>query len=539
MVREFRLPDVGEGLTEAEIVTWLVEVGDTVIEDQPVGEVETDKAVVEVPAPVNGTVREILAEEGEMVPVGEVIITFDVEGGPAEPADEAGAEPDDATPGTADSDGVESAVSGAETDAPSDAGRGGDSDGEMSAKGGRVFAAPTARRLARELGVDIETVAGSGPSGRVTENDVRAAAEDGDAGTGIGTDAGTDQPEPDPATPADDDTGAAEPVVEAAPTAADRDRTTARPFTRGVARDLGVDINAVPTDAEHKGHALVTTEQVRQFAAAREREQGAGTAAAAEEPPAPSAASDEEPVERVPYRGLRRTIGERMSEAKFTAPHVTAHHHPDVTELVRVRAELAAEAEQRGVRLTYIPFVLKATVDALRANPNLNAELDEENGEIIRKRYYHIGVATATEEGLLVPVVENVDQKGILELAAEVNDLAERARDRSLSPDELRGGTFTVSNWGAIAGNHATPILNYPQTGILGLGELKKRPRIVDEEESEVLFADDGSVRGEVVPRYTMPLSVSFDHRVADGLDGGRFASDLIKRLEDPYQLLL
>jgi pyruvate dehydrogenase E2 component (dihydrolipoamide acetyltransferase) len=519
MVREFKLPDVGEGLTEAEIVAWLVEVGDTVTEDQPVAEVETDKAVVEVPAPVDGTVREIRAEAGELVPVGEVIITFDVEGEPVEDAAESGA-------GTTDEgadpepEPAPEATEAASTD--------GDADAEVAAKGGRVFAAPSARRLARELGVDIEAVAGSGPGGRVTEADVRAAAETDDA-----TDAGAG-PEPEPAEPTGD--GAAEPVVEAAPEAADRDRTAARPSTRGVARELGVDIDAVPTDAEHKGHALVTTEQVRQFAA-REDEQATETVTAeAAEPSAPAA---EDRVERVPYRGLRRTIGERMSRAKFTAPHVTAHHHPDVTELVRVHEELAAEAEERGIRLTYMPFVLKATVAALEANPNLNAELDEENGEIVRKQYYHIGVATATEEGLLVPVVDDVDEKGILELAAEVNDLAERARERSLSPEELQGGTFTVSNWGAIAGNYATPILNYPQTGILGLGELKKRPRVVDEEESESRFADDGSVPGEVVPRYTMPLSVSFDHRVADGLDGGRFASDLIERLEDPYRLLL
>jgi pyruvate dehydrogenase E2 component (dihydrolipoamide acetyltransferase) len=497
MVREFKLPDVGEGLTEAEIVTWLVEAGDTVTEDQPVAEVETDKAVVEVPAPVNGAVREILAEEGEIVPVGEVIITFDVEG---EPVEEGGAE----------------AESEAEPEPESAS-----TDDEVSAKGGRVFAAPSARRLARELGVDIVTVAGSGPGGRVSEADVRAAGSGDDAADTAA------EPAPEPAAASGDAT-AAEPVVEAAPATADRDRTAARPSTRGVARELGVDIDTVPTDAKHKGHALVTTEQVRQFAAAGERGQEAE-----------AAARDDERVERVPYRGLRRTIGERMATAKFTAPHVTAHHHPDVTELVRVREELSVEAEQRGIRLTYMPFVLKATVSALQAQPNLNAELDEENEEIVRKQYYHIGVATATEEGLLVPVVDNVDEKGILELAAEINDLAERARERSLAPEELRGGTFTVSNWGAIAGNYATPILNYPQTGILGLGELKKRPRVVDEGETETPFADDGSVPGRVVPRYTMPLSVSFDHRVADGLDGGRFASHLIERLEDPYRLLL
>jgi pyruvate dehydrogenase E2 component (dihydrolipoamide acetyltransferase) len=508
MARKFKLPDVGEGLTEAEIVTWLVEVGDTVSEDQPVAEVETDKAVVEVPSPVNGTVREILAEAGEMVPVGEVIITFDVEGEPVEDEADGADEPTDPA--------VE------ESDTSTD----GESGGEVSAKGGRVFAAPSARRLARELGVDIDAVAGSGPGGRVTEGDIQAAAAGGEPTEDTSAaDAPADADTADPVVDADAESG---PLTGTA----DRDRTAARPSTRGVARELGVDIDAVPTDAEHKGHALVTAEQVEQFAATRADEA---------EPAAEPATSDdtEERVERIPYRGLRRTIGERMATSKFTAPHVTAHHHPDVTELVRVRAELAPEAEERGVRLTYLPFVLKATVSALRANPNLNAELDEENGEILRKRYYHIGVATATEEGLLVPVVENVDEKGILELAAEINDLAERARERSLSPDELQGGTFTVSNWGAIAGNYATLILNHPQTGILGLGELKKRPRVVEEEAAVTPFADDGSVPGSVVPRYTMPLSVSFDHRVADGLDGGRFESHLIERLEDPYRLLL
>jgi pyruvate dehydrogenase E2 component (dihydrolipoamide acetyltransferase) len=529
MVREFKLPDVGEGLTEAEIVRWLVEEGDGVTEDQPVAEVETDKAVVEVPAPVNGTVREILAETGEMVPVGEVIITFDEEDEPVEPTAEAEYVPDEA-------EDIGSAASGADT--AETASTDGESAASESVKGGRVFAAPTARRLARELGVDIETVDCHGPSGRVTERDVRTAAEGGD------TDGGPADAEPDPAPtawvsdPSDSAAAGSEPVVAAAPEAADRDRTAARPSTRGVAHDLGVDIDAVPTDGEHKGYALVTTEQVEQFAAAQERETEAAAStdagAASAEP-----ATGEARVERVPYRGLRRTIGERMSQAKFTAPHVTAHHHPDVTELVRVRTELAAEAEEVGLRLTYIPFVLKATVSALRATPNLNAELDEENGEIVRKRYYNIGVATATEEGLLVPVVENVDEKGILKLAAEIDDLAERARQRSLSPEELQGGTFTVSNWGSIAGNYATPILNYPQTGILGLGKLKKRPRVLDEGSSETHFTDDGTVSGEIVPRYTMPLSVSFDHRVADGLDGGRFASHLIDRLEDPYRLLI
>jgi pyruvate dehydrogenase E2 component (dihydrolipoamide acetyltransferase) len=490
MVHEFKLPDVGEGLTEAEIVSWLVAEGDTVSEDQPVAEVETDKAVVEVPSPVNGTVHEILADAGEIVPVGDVIITFDI--------DEEQSSSGQSSTGDSDDEPVDpSGATGEETDPATERA---ETDTEESTSDSRIFAAPSVRQLARELDVDIESVDGSGPSGRVTDRDVRAGAAD--AG---------DETHPEPSATTSE---SREPVVETASAAADRDRTAARPSTRGLARDLDVDIDAVPTEAEHKGQAFVTTEQVRRFAAAEERQSA----------PTDAVAGPEERVERVPYRGLRRTIGERMATSKFTVPHVTAHHHPDVSDLVEVREELAIDAEKQGVRLTYLPFVLKATVSALQSFPMFNAELDEAAEEIIHKRYYHVGVATATEDGLLVPVVENVDQKGILDLAREVNDLAKRARERDLSPSELSGGTFTISNYGAIGGNFATPIINYPETAILGLGELKQRPRVHD---------------AEVVPRHTLPLSVSFDHRVADGLDGGRFATHLIERLEDPYRLLL
>ena len=521
MVREFKLPDVGEGLTEAEIVDWLVEVGDAVTEDQPVAEVETDKAVVEVPAPVNGTVREILADPGEMVPVGEVIITFDVEGEPVEPMAE------DAEP---------------EAEPATDAGADGEAaaDVEPSAKGGRVFAAPSARRLARELGVDIETVAGSGPGGRVTEADVRAAAED-------------DEPEPEPepepavrsATRKVDDDGV-EPAVSAVeesatsaeaaaggPESAGRDRTLATPATRSLAEEEGVDLDDVPTDEIRDGEPFVSPEQVREYAAAQQAAQAAdaeavqagGDGATTERPEteaASIAAGGED--ERIPYRGVRRTIGKAMERSKYTAPHVTHHDEVDVTELVETRSTLKQEAEERGIKLSYMPFVLKAVVAGLKQHPILNAQLDEENEEIVVRGDYNIGIATATDAGLMVPVVKHADRKDMLSIASEMNELVSKARDRSIAREEMQGGTFSLTNFGAIGGEYATPIINYPESAILGLGAIKERPRVVDD---------------EVVPRHTLTLSLSVDHRVIDGADAAQFVNTVKRYLEMPELLLL
>jgi pyruvate dehydrogenase E2 component (dihydrolipoamide acetyltransferase) len=530
MVREFKLPDVGEGLTEAEIVSWLVEPGDTVSEDQPVAEVETDKAVVEVPAPVNGTVREILAEEGEMVPVGEVIITFDVEGEPVEPIEDEGA---DAEPAEAEE--VESAVS--EADASGD---GASTDGEASAKGGRVFAAPTARRLARELGVDIETVAGSGPGGRVTESDVRAAAESGS------------EPEPEPSeTEAEaesepksavksatrrrtDDGGEPAPADAhpgGAPEAAGRDRTLAAPATRQVAEEEGVDIDDVPTDEIKDGEPFVDAEQVREYAEAQRAAQAADTQAVQQEAGGATAeaapdteTTPEGEVERVPYRGVRRTIGKAMENSKYTAPHVTHHDTVVVDDLVDTRARLKSKAEERGIKLTYMPFIVKAIVAALKEYPVLNSQLNEDEEEILVKHYHNIGIAVATDAGLMVPVVKGAGEKDMLTIASDVNELASKARDRSISREEMQGGTFSITNFGAIGGEYATPIINYPETAILGLGELKQRPVVED---------------GEVVAKHTIPISLSIDHRVIDGADAAQFANTLMEYLRNPELLLL
>ncbi|MFB6360058.1 MAG: 2-oxo acid dehydrogenase subunit E2, partial [Halobacteriales archaeon] len=378
MVHEFKLPDVGEGVAEGELVTWLVEPGDTVSEDQPLAEVETDKALVEVPSPVNGTVRERLAEEGEIMEVGETFITFDVEGEVEQPE-------------AAETEETTAAEPAAETET------------DVSGDGDRVFAAPTVRRLARELEVDIASVDGSGPGGRITESDVRAAA-DGAEPPAEAAPSGSTAPE---STSAGGD---------GAPDASNRDRTLAAPATRQLARELGVDIDAVPASEERDGEPFVTPEDVEAFA-----EAGGEAAATAEAAQAGGAATQPSSMagERVPYRGLRRTIGEQMERSAFTAPHVTHHELFDAQPLVEARETLKPHAEDRGIRLTYLPFIMRAATAALKEFPYLNASLDEEAEEIVLKDEYHLGFAAATDDGLLVPVVDDVDRKGLLQLASE------------------------------------------------------------------------------------------------------------------------
>ena len=540
MVREFKLPDVGEGLAEAEIVRWLVSVGDRVSEDQPVAEVETDKAVVEVPSPVNGSVREILVEEGEMVPVGTVIITFDVDG---EEGD-----------GAAAADAERGATEATETEAKAGSGAG--------TAGGRTFAAPSTRRLARELGVELGVVEGSGPGGRITESDVRVAAagteaSDGsdseeDTATEDGSDP-TDAPKratrrigsEDGDTEATADLGAGVPSGSGAEKA-DRERTLAAPATRKLADEAGIDIDSVPTERTRDGEAFVTPAEIDAYAEAQRAAQTADAEAVsrtADAEPSGATGNTREPSdgdERIPYRGVRRTIGDRMERSKYTAPHVTHHDEADVTELVETRSRLKERAEKRGSRLSYMPFVIKAVVAGLREYPILNSKLDEDNEEIVLESEYNIGVATATEAGLMVPVVENADRKGLLEIADEMDQLVGKARDRSIAREEMQGGTFSVTNFGAIGGEYATPIINYPETAILGIGSIKDKPRVVDGEAQRASDASSGDAASKaVVPRKVMTLSLSIDHRVIDGAEAARFANTVIEYLETPELLLL
>ncbi|MFB6151559.1 MAG: dihydrolipoamide acetyltransferase family protein [Haloarculaceae archaeon] len=591
MAREFALPDVGEGVAEGELLAWRVEPGERVAEDQPVAEVETDKAVVDVPSPVDGVVRELHAEPGDVVPVGDVIVTFDVDGEAADDRADAGdagagsASPPDEQPATSGKPAAEQSTTPGEAEQPDEAAGG---PGSENGHGdGRAFAPPSVRRLARELGVDLAAVDGSDPGGRVTAADVRAVARDATSGEreqaestagerpesrDSAAEAGAESA---PGTGAEDAPGTADTTgaetgadsaaggVEERPATgtrggapggtatgtrtaverADRDRTLAAPATRRVARELDVDIDEVPAVERRDGEAFVDETAVREYAEVQRRAQAADAAAVEAgdegaggaagpvregERGAPAgerrAAAGGERERREPYRGVRKTIGEAMERSKFTAPHVTHHDRADATALVAARERLRPRAERAGVNLTYLPFVLKAVVAALREHPVLNTSLDEESDEIVYKNYYDIGVATATDAGLMVPVVEDVDGKGLVELASDVTELTAKARDRSIDLEDLRGSTFSVTNFGVVGGEYATPIINYPETAILGLGAIEKRPAVVD---------------GEVVARETLPLSLSIDHRVIDGADAARFVNTLVEYLEEPTLLLL
>ncbi|MFC4405106.1 2-oxo acid dehydrogenase subunit E2 [Haloarchaeobius iranensis] len=520
MPQEFKLPDVGEGVAEGELLEWLVEPGDTVTEDQPVAKVETDKAAVDVPSPYNGTVKELLAEEGEMVPVGDVIMVYNVEGeDDLEDTTQSGAAESE-EPAAADAD-----------EAAADTEPAGDTE-EVETPSGRVFAPPSARKLARELGVDIAEVEGTGPSGRVTDQDVRAHAEGGD------------EAEPEPATAeGGDDTAAATESADAgsaggqaaasttttAPQqveAADREQTLAAPATRKLAEEEGVDLNAVPTDETKDGEPFVTPEAVHEYAQAQQEAQEADAKAMAAGEPM---GEPQQREEREPFSGVRQTIADAMAESKYTAPHVTHHDEVDVTALVEARKELKPHAAEKDIKLTYMPFVMKACVAALKEYPIVNSSLDEENEEIVKKHYYNIGVATATDVGLMVPVVKQADRKGLLQLSSEMNELVSKARERSIALEEMRGGTFTITNIGGIGGEYATPIINYPETAILALGEIKKKPRVVTDENGE----------DSIEIRHVLTLSLSFDHRIIDGAEGAQFTNEVMKYLENPQLLLL
>jgi len=442
MARSFVLPDLGEGLTEAEIRQVLVREGDVVAEDAPLLEVETDKATVEIPSPMAGRVAKIHVQPGQTVKVGQVLVEF-VDAGAA--AGKQAADTLDPSRKLAPE--------------PTTVGDGGrtrraETVATAAVRTGPAPATPSTRRLARELGVDLRGVTGSGPGGRVTDDDVRAAAD----------------------------------RRSAAPDHAPAERLPARS-------------DAVEPPAVAKPLARVGIE-----------------------PPALPKFEQWGPIERKPLSHLRRTIAERMTLSATLIPHVTHFDRADITDLDGLIRRNLDPAKGRGVTLTLTTFLLKATALALLEHPTFNASLDPAAGELIVKRYVHLGVAVATERGLIVPVVRDVDRKPILELAGELGDLARRVREGKATLDDLRGGTFTITNIGALGGTGAIPIINYPEVAILGVARGR----------------EEAVVRGgQVVPRLLLPLSLTFDHRVADGADGARFATAIVQRLEQPESLLL
>jgi pyruvate dehydrogenase E2 component (dihydrolipoyllysine-residue acetyltransferase) len=436
MAREFKLPDLGEGLTEAEIVRVLVAEGEEIKEDQAVLLVETEKAQVELPSPYGGRVATVHVQAGQRVKVGAVLLSFADAGGAARSATPASA------PAARAASAPPAMPSAATAPAPT---------------GLPPAATPATRRLARELGVDLAGVRGTGPGGRISDDDVRAAAGGRAAPTATPA-ASAERSSTAPSAPTP--TGPVEP---------------ARPLTGPVA------LPALP----------------------RFEQWG--------------------PVEREPLRGIRRRSAEHLALAWAVIPHVTQHDQADVTELETMRRRQQKRGGEES-DLTLTVFLVKALAMALRAHPRFNASLDHATGELVLKRYYNIGVAVDTDQGLVVPVLRGVEAKGIRDLAAELTLLVTRTREGKATLEDLRGGTFTVTNTGALGGTGATPIINYPEVAILGVGRARQTPVVRD---------------GQIVPRLVLPLSLAFDHRVIDGMEAARFSTDLVGLLEAPERLFL
>jgi pyruvate dehydrogenase E2 component (dihydrolipoamide acetyltransferase) len=464
MAIELKLPQLGENIDYGVLSKLLVSVGDKVVKDQPVIELETDKATVEVPAFESGVVKEILVKEGDKIKVGQTILTLDdgaeakQEEGKAEARIEEKAQEQEAGSAATEKPAQEKESTQKKESAqkeeeqkpeppPADGQRqveAVDTDREAKAavepqqKRGPVPASPSVRRRARELGVEIYEVTGSGPGGRISDEDVSKHARSLIAGLKSGAAA---------AAPA------GSPALAALP------------------------------DFSKWGE-----------------------------------------VERKPMSGVRRKTAETMRNAWLTVPHVTQHDLADITELEALRKRFSKNVEAAGGKLTVTAIALKVIAAALKAFPQFNASIDMATSEIVYKKYYHIGIAVDTDRGLLVPVIRDVDKKNIRDLSVELNQLAEKARNKKISLDEMQGGTFTITNLGGIGGIGFTPIVNAPEVAILGISRASTQP----------VFTD-----GEFQPRLMLPLSLSYDHRLIDGADAARFTRWVAQALEQPFILAL
>jgi pyruvate dehydrogenase E2 component (dihydrolipoamide acetyltransferase) len=450
MPKEFALPDLGEGIHEAQIIRVLVKPGDRVEEDQYLMEVETDKAAVEIPSPYKGIAKIIHVKEGQTVNVGDVIVTFDE----AEDGRPEGAKP-------AMTAGV-SATQSAAPAAPAAKAKAQPALGPAPQRTTAV-AAPAVRKLARELGVDLDAIPGTGPGGRVTKEDVEAFAAKGGA-PGVGA--------------------ASAPAVAGSPAAFPSPAPPLRPPASGLQPGIAA-------------------------------------------PPAlPPGVADRDkwgPIRRVPLTQIRKTIAAQMVRSAFTAPHVTHGDEADITELDRQRRNLN-EASGGEPKLTVMSFLIRAVCIALRKYPVFNSSFDDQGGQILYKEYVNMGVAVDTERGLIVPVIRDADKLTLRGIAAALRTIADRIRTNQFAIEDLRGGTFTITNVGALGGTFSTPIINYPEVAILGLGRSRKVP----------VFRD-----GQLAEALMLPVSLSFDHRATDGANAARFTREIIGFLENPAKFIL
>ncbi len=407
------LPDIGEGVVEAEVLKWLVRPGDSVLEDQPLVEVMTDKATVTIPSPKRGRITRLLWKEGDIAKVHHVLLEMEVEGPARAPA-------------------ARPAADSLAQEARTAVNAGLPADGPAPAAGARSkpLATPAVRALARELGIDIRSVRGTGPGGRVTKDDLRGS--------------------------------------------------------------------------QANGKSVAATALALAPAEAPARAGGA--------------------IEVVPVRGLRRRIAEKMARSTRTVAAFTFVEQLDVGELVRMKEHMARAAADEGVKVTFLPFIVKAAVAALGRYPHLNASFDEEKGELHLKRWYDVGIATSTELGLTVPVLRRAGERSILDMAREIERLAVDSRSGKLRPEDVGGSTFTVTSLGALGGIFATPVINHPEVAILGVHRIRPTPVARD---------------GQVVVRDVMHLSLTSDHRVVDGDEAAAFVYEVIRYLEDPSLLFL
>lgn len=501
MTVDFKLPDLGEGLHEAEIISVKVKEGDVVEEDQPLFEVETDKAVIEIPSPYKGTIAKIHVKEGDVVAVGSVMVSFEkVVAEIKEKSAAAAAQGQKSASGKApareaspikESAGaaviVDRAGANAGAHGPGHAIRGGGNGRSQHDPDRPVPAAPAVRKLARELGVDLYAVAGSGPSGRVMKEDVRAHAA-----------------------------GALK-------------STITEPRTKGAVKGTA--------GARSAGRSSLcvspTSAEAAPAISLKEKYGGQGEGTKFDTSPIvaqPVELPDFErfgKTERVPLRSIRRKIAQNMTLSWTHIPHVTHFDEADVTELARLIAkneEKSRQLKEQGTRITLTAFTVKAVVSALKKYPQFNSSLDESKGEIVFKHYYNLGIAVATERGLIVPNIQAANEKTLIEIANDLKEIADKTRSGKIELERLQGSTFTITNIGAIGGTSMVPMINYPEAAILGMARASERPMV-----------RDGKIEAAVI----LPLSLSFDHRLADGAEAAFFVRHIIDLLENPLRLIV
>ncbi|GAA0334529.1 dihydrolipoamide acetyltransferase family protein [Oceanobacillus sp. FSL W7-1293] len=421
MAFNFKLPDIGEGIHEGELVKWFVKEGDEVKEDDVLCEIQNDKSVVEIPSQVDGTVTKIHVAEGEVAVVGDTLISFDAEGYDDE--EEEDTKSDDASSESKEQKAEENADQASEDNAS-------ESDDK------RVIAMPSVRKFARENDVNIKDVQGSGKNGRITKEDVESFLSG-------------DQPE--------------------------TSSESAEPAT-------------------------------------------------SEDTQAAAAPQGQYPETREKMTAMRKAIAKSMVNSKSKAPHVTLMDEVDVTELVAHRKKFKAVAAEQEIKLTYMPYVVKALVSASKKFPILNSYIDDATDEIVEKHYYNVGIAADTDRGLLVPVVKDADKKSIFQISDEINELAVKARDGKLKPDEMKGASNTISNIGSAGGQWFTPVLNYPEAAILGIGRIAEKPVVRD---------------GEIVVAPVLAVSLSFDHRIVDGATAQNALNQIKRLLNDPQLIMM